>query len=88
MKRDLLHPEDEALHQHFAALTVPPEQQRRMERAIAANLALDRRSLMGEWLSLFAGAPLQHGFYMAAAAAALLLITPLGGILVAVLRAL
>ncbi|MBN2498928.1 MAG: hypothetical protein JXR96_30340 [Deltaproteobacteria bacterium] len=80
-------PEDRTLSRAMNALNPGPAQLARMESSVLTALERSRRSLAAEWIELLRVRPLVHAGYSLAAAAGLLLVTPLGAVLLSLLRA-
>ncbi len=78
-------PQDRELSEHFALLEPPAERLQAIRRRVLAEQALDQTSLAAEWVELLSARPVNLG-YVAAAAAALLLFSPIGSLLLAALR--
>lgn len=78
--------EDRALTQALLALSPTEQAERRMERAILRSLDEARPSLFRAARELFAGRPFAHGALAVAAGALFVLGTPVGALLLAVLR--
>ena len=76
---------DDALRERFAALEPPPGALDRMEQATLAAYDVTHGSLATEWVELLRVRPAVHGALTLAAAAALLVVTPLGALLLSLL---
>jgi hypothetical protein len=64
----------------WEALAPDEDSQRRMERAVLAAHAIQHRPLTDEWLELLRARPIANTLLLAAAAAVLLLATPIGAL--------
>ena len=82
---DLTHPDDQRLLSAFEELEPLPAAVARMRGQMNAALEAEGRSLLGEWISLLRLRPVVHTAYLLAAAVVLLVSTPLGAILRALL---
>ncbi|MDF1561821.1 MAG: hypothetical protein P1V51_02185 [Deltaproteobacteria bacterium] len=82
---DLTHPDDRLLLEALEALEPLPAQVARMRGRVHAKLEAERASLLGEWLALLRVRPVVHTAYLFAAAVVLLVSTPLGALLRALL---
>ena len=82
---DLTHPDDRLLLSAFEQLEPLPARVARMRGVVHRKLEAERVSLLGEWLALLRVRPVVHTAYLLAAAAVLLVSTPLGAILRAIL---
>ena len=82
---DFSHPDDRLLLSAFEELEPLPAQVARMRGTIHRKLAAERASLLGEWLELLKVRPVVHTTYLLAAAVILIVTTPLGAILRALL---
>jgi len=79
--------EDTLLSTAMGALEPTPNQIARLQGVIEARLERERLSLAREWLNLFRQRPLAHGGLALAGGLALLVTTPLGTLLWALLSA-
>lgn len=78
--------EDAPLREAEAALEPTPPQVARMQAGIVERVARERVALVDEWLGLVKARPLVNGGLALAAALALLLTTPFGAMLWAIVR--
>lgn len=79
--------EDARLVEAMAALGPAPAQVARVQAIVEARVERERTPLFAEWLDLLRARPLANGGLALACGAALLLTTPLGSLLWALLRA-
>lgn len=82
---DLDHPQDRLLLTAFEELEPLPASVARMRGTLHRKLEAERTSLLGEWLELLKVRPVVHTAYLLAATVVLLVSTPLGAILRAIL---
>ena len=78
-------PPERRLEDLFAHLEPGDEPQDRMERRVVAHWERERQSLTAEWLSMLHAGPVLTPIRTAAAAACVLLLTPLGTVIFAML---
>ena len=81
----LAHPDDPRLLEHFEALEPLPAAVARMRGGMYRALEAERSSLVGEWVALLRVRPVLHTAYLVGATGVLLVSTPLGAILRALL---
>ncbi|MCB0218133.1 MAG: hypothetical protein KDH09_00440 [Chrysiogenetes bacterium] len=79
-------PEERELRDLFAVLEPSPARLESVGRRVLSEHALEQQSLAQEWIELLRARPANIG-YVAAAAAALLLLSPMGALLLGALRA-
>ncbi len=81
----LEHPDDPRLLKRFETLEPLPAAVARMRGGLHQALEAERRSLLGEWVALLRVRPVLHTAYLVGATGVLLVSTPLGAILRALL---
>jgi hypothetical protein len=75
-----LDPDDRALAERFAVLTPPRPLLARGDQAVRRAVLEQQTSLSSEWVAMLRARPVANGLLVAAAAAALLLASPLGSV--------
>jgi len=80
-------PEDAGVREAAAALEPTPLQVAQIQATVVARVERESVPLLDEWLGLFQQRPLAHGGLALVGALALLLTTPLGSLLWAIVRA-
>jgi len=82
---DFEHPDDPRLLALFEELDPLPASVARMRGTVHEKLEASRRSLVGEWIALLRVRPVLHTAYLVGATGVLLVTTPLGTLLGAIL---
>jgi len=79
-------PEDQGLREAVAVLEPTPGQVARLQVVVAERVERERVGLLDEWLGLVRARPVANGGLALAGALGLMLTTPLGSLLWALLR--